>query len=187
MKLIVLDRDGVINHDSDAYIKSPDEWIPIPRSLEAIARLSNAASAMVGATNQSGLARGLMDIATLKRIHEKMQHMIHEAGGSIEAIFFCPDSDNANPWRKPNPGMLKEISRYLNVCLQGVPMVGDALRDIQAAQAVDAEPLLVRTGKGQRTIANGKGIDQVKVFDDLAAIADYLLTDVSRETSQRST
>ena len=183
MKLIVLDRDGVINHDSDAYIKSPEEWIPIPGSLEAIARLNKAGFTIVVATNQSGIARGLFDKATLDRIHEKMQRMLHEAGGKIEAIYFCPDSNNANPNRKPNPGMLKDISRYLKVDLKGVPMVGDALRDIQAAQAVGAEPLLVRTGKGQRTIAKGEGIEQVKIFDDLVAIADYLLTDVSRETS----
>jgi len=176
MKLIILDRDGVINQDSGALIKSSDEWIPIPGSLEAIARLTHAGYRVVIATNQSGIARELLDIEDLNRIHDKMHNMAREIGGVIEAIFFCPDSDNANPYRKPNPGMLEDISQRLNLNLKGIPVVGDALRDVQAAKAVGAEPMLVLTGKGKRTLSQGDGIEQVRVFDDLAAVTDYLLS-----------
>lgn len=176
MKLIILDRDGVINQDSDEFIKSPEEWIPIPGSLEAIARLSHAGYRVVVATNQSGVDRGLFDIETLNRIHERMHHLTHEVGGAIEAVFFCLDADDTHPYRKPNPGMLEEIGQRLKVNLQGVPAVGDNLRDVQAALAVGATPILVRTGKGKRTLAKGEGIAGIPVFDDLAAVADFLLT-----------
>lgn len=177
MKLIILDRDGVINEDSDAYIKTPDEWTPIPGSLDAIARLTHAGYRVVIATNQSGVGRGLFDLETLNLIHKKMHRMVQDAGGAIEAVFFCPDVDEANPYRKPNPGMLLEISRRLQCNLQGVPTIGDSVRDIRAARAANAWPLLVRTGKGAETLAKqAESCANVLVFNDLAAAADYLIT-----------
>lgn len=176
MKLIILDRDGVINEDSDTYIKSPDEWQPIPGSLEAIARLCHVGYRVVVATNQSGLSRGLFDLETLNLIHKKMHRMAQEAGGLIDAVFFCPDLDEANPYRKPNPGMLLEISRRLKCSLQGAPVVGDSVRDIRAARAANARPFLVRTGKGAITLEREAEIcANVPVFDDLAAVADDLI------------
>lgn len=176
MKLIILDRDGVINEDSAAYIKSPDEWIPIPGSLEAIARLTHAGYRVVVATNQSGVGRGLFDLETLNLIHKKMHRMAQEAGGVIEAVFFCPDVDEANPFRKPNPGMLLEIGRRLKCSLQGVPLVGDSVRDIRAARAASALPLLVRSGKGAATLEREAEIcANVQAFDHLAAVVDYLI------------
>lgn len=176
MKLIILDRDGVINEDSDAFIKSPEEWTPIPGSLEAIARLSHAGYRVVVATNQSGIGRGLFDLEMLNRIHKKMHRMAQEAGGLIDTVFFCPDVDEANPYRKPNPGMLLEIGRRLKTSLQGVPIVGDSVRDIRAARAANAWPLLVRTGKGARTLEREtQSCANVLVFDNLAAIATYLI------------
>lgn len=176
MKLIILDRDGVINVDSDAFIKSPDEWTPIPGSLEAIARLNHAGYRVVVATNQSGVGRGLFDLETLNLIHRKMHRAAQEAGGLIDAVFFCPDVDEANPHRKPNPGMLLEISRRLKCGLQGVPLVGDSVRDIRAARAANAWPLLVRTGKGARTLEQeGEICANVQVFVDLAAVATFLV------------
>lgn len=177
MKLIILDRDGVLNQDSDDYIKSPEEWVPIPGSLEAIARLCHANYRVVVATNQSGISRGLFDLDTLNQIHKKMHRLSQEIGGMIEAVFFCPSKDDSNPCRKPNPGMLVDISRRLNVDLKSVPVVGDSLRDIQAAKAVGATPILVRTGKGKQTLASGGDISGIPVFDDLAVVTDYLLAD----------
>lgn len=176
MKLIILDRDGVINEDSDTFIKSPDEWAPIPGSLEAMARLSHAGYRIVVATNQSGVGRGLFDLETLNMIHKKMHRMAQEVGGLIDAVFFCPDVDEANPYRKPNPGMLLEISRRLKCSLQGVPVIGDSVRDIRAARAANAQPLLVRTGKGASTLEREAEIcANVPTFDNLAAVADYLI------------
>ena len=176
MKLIILDRDGVINQDSDAFIKSPDEWLPIPGSLEAIARLNHADYRVIVATNQSGIGRGLFDLETLNLIHKKMYRMVQEVGGLIDAVFFCPDVDEANPYRKPNPGMLLDIGRRLKCSLNGSPVVGDSVRDIRAARAASAKPLLVRTGKGVRTLADqSESCANVPIFDDLAAVADYLI------------
>lgn len=177
MKLIILDRDGVINEDSDNFIKSPEEWIPITGSLEAIARLTLAGYLVVVATNQSGIARGLFDIETLNRIHQKMHQQAQEAGGVIQAVFFCPDVDMANPDRKPNPGMLKKIAQRLKVSLKAVPVVGDSLRDLQAAQAAGAIPILVLTGNGRNTLNNCTDLSNVLVFDDLTAVADALLAE----------
>ena len=176
MKLIILDRDGVVNEESDAFIKSPEEWIPLPGSLEAIARLSHAGYRVVVATNQSGLARGLFDLHTLNLIHRKMHRMAQEMGGLIDAVFFCPDVDEANPFRKPNPGMFLEIGRRLKCALMGVPVVGDSARDIRAARAANAWPLLVWTGKGAKSLEQDLGIcANVAVFGDLAAVADFLI------------
>lgn len=176
MKLIILDRDGVINEDSESFIKSPDEWIPIAGSLEAISRLHHAGYRIVVATNQSGVSRGLFDLHTLNLIHRKMYRMAQEVGGVIDAVFFCPDRDAANPYRKPNPGMLLEIGRRLNCNLSKVPVVGDSARDIRAARAANAWPLLVRTGKGIKTLEREKAIcANVEVFENLAAVADFII------------
>ncbi len=172
MKLVVLDRDGTINHDSDQYIKSPAEWKPIKGSLEAIARLTQSGHRVVVATNQSGIARGLFDMTTLNAIHDAMQRAVQRAGGRIDAIFFCPHANDADcECRKPRPGMLLEIGRRLNADLEGVPVVGDALRDLQAAQAVRARPVLVLTGKGKKTRSAGGLPPGTEIFADLAAFA----------------
>jgi D-glycero-D-manno-heptose 1,7-bisphosphate phosphatase len=176
MKLVVLDRDGTINHDSDHYIKSPAEWKPIRGSLEAIALLTQNGYKVVVATNQSGIARGLFDMTTLNAIHDTMHKAVAQAGGRVDAVFFCPHAADANcECRKPNPGMLQEIGRRMNVTLAGVPMVGDGLRDLQAAAAVGAQPVLVLTGKGRRTQKDGGLPEGTRVFPDLAAfVADFL-------------
>lgn len=176
MRLVILDRDGVINEDSDDYIKSPEEWRAIPGSLEAIARLNRAGCRVVIASNQSGLARGLFDMGALLRIHEKLQRSLALVGGSVEAIFFCPHGpDDHCLCRKPKPGLLLDIAARLQTDLTGVPVIGDALRDVQAARAVGARPLLVRTGKGAETEMRGEGLAGVAVYDDLAAAVDALL------------
>lgn len=175
MKLVILDRDGTINFDSDQYIKSPEEWRPIPGSLEGIARLTQAGFRLVVATNQSGIARGLFDVATLNAIHDAMHRAVAQAGGRIEAVFFCPhaaDSDCA--CRKPKPGMLLEIGRRFNVPLEDAYMVGDAQRDLQAATAAGARPVLVLTGKGQATQDAGGLPAETRVFADLATFAAQL-------------
>jgi len=152
MKLVILDRDGVINSDSDAYIKSPREWKPIPGSLEAIARLTQAGFHVVVATNQSGIGRGLFEMATLNSIHDKMHLAVGQAGGRIDAVFYCPHAQEADcDCRKPKPGLLEEIGRRFGMNLAGVPSIGDSLRDLQAAVAVGAQPILVLTGKGTKT------------------------------------
>ncbi len=175
-KLIVLDRDGVINHDSDQFIKSPDEWRPIPGSLEAIARLNHAGFRVVVATNQSGVGRGLLDIATLNAIHEKLHRALAQVGGRLDAIFYCPHTGDSHcECRKPRPGMLEEIGRRFNVDMTGVPCVGDSERDLVAAQAVGAQPMLVLTGKGETTLRQGKFPKSTVIFPDLAFAASALL------------
>ena len=175
-RLIVLDRDGVINHDSDQFIKSPEEWRPIPGSLEAIARLHHAGYRVVVATNQSGVGRGLYDMVTLNTIHEKMHKAIGQVGGRLDAIFFCPHTADAKcECRKPRAGMLHEIGKRFNVDLAGVPCVGDGLRDLQAADAVGAQPMLVLTGKGERTLREGGFPKNTVIFPDLAFAASALL------------
>ena len=172
MKLIILDRDGTINVDSDQHIKSPAEWKPIHGSLEAIARLTQADWRVVVATNQSGLARGLFGITTLHAIHDTMHRAVAHAGGRIDAIFFCPHAGDSNcECRKPKPGMLLEIAKRMNVELDGVPMVGDSLRDLQAAAAAGARPVLVLTGKGRKTRDAGGLPAGTVVVADLAAFA----------------
>lgn len=176
MKLIILDRDGVINEDSDNYIKSPDEFIPIPGSLEAIARLNHAGYLVVVATNQSGIARGLFNMDTLTQIHDKLKRLLSAYGGRIDGIFFCPHGPEDHcHCRKPQAGLYEEIAQRLDTDLFAVPAVGDSLRDLQAAQVVGASPILVRTGKGERTIAKGEGLDDIPVYTDLAEYVDQLL------------
>ncbi len=175
MKLVVLDRDGTINHDSDQYIKSPAEWKPIAGSLEAIARLTQGGWRVVVATNQSGIARGLFDMATLNAIHAEMHRAVSLAGGRIDAIFFCPHAADSNcECRKPRPGMLREIAERMNVSLAGVPMAGDSIRDLEAAAAVGARPCLVLSGKGRETRAAGGLPAGTEVYADLAALAARL-------------
>ena len=175
MKLVILDRDGTINHDSDAHIKSPAEWRPLDGSLEAIARLVQADYKVVVATNQSGIARGLFDTTTLIAIHDVLQRALGQVGGRIDAFFFCPHAaDSACECRKPKPGMLIAIAHRFNVSLGEVYMVGDALRDLQAAAAAGAKPVLVLTGKGKKTQKEGKLPPGTAVFPDLAAFAQHL-------------
>ena len=172
MKLVILDRDGVINLDSDQYIKSPEEWKPIAGSLEAIARFTQAGFRVVVATNQSGLGRGLFDMATLNAMHDKMHKAVNQLGGRIDAIFFCAHAQDAGcACRKPKPGMLLEIAARFDLALAGVPVVGDSLRDLQAASAAGARPVLVLTGKGERTFAAGGLPVGTEVHRALAAAA----------------
>jgi D-glycero-D-manno-heptose 1,7-bisphosphate phosphatase len=176
MKLVILDRDGVINYDSDHYIKSPDEWRPIPGSLEAITRLNQAGWRVVVATNQAGIGRSLFDMATLAAIHDKMHRAVAQAGGRIEAVFYCPHSRDANcHCRKPKPGLLEDIARRFNADLTGVPAIGDSLRDLQAASQVHAQPILVMTGKGKKTAAAGELPENTKTYADLSeAVKDLM-------------
>jgi D-glycero-D-manno-heptose 1,7-bisphosphate phosphatase len=178
-RLIVLDRDGVINYDSDQFIKSPEEWRPIPGSLEAISRLNHAGFRVVVATNQSGVGRGLLDIATLNAIHERMHKALAQVGGRIDAIFFCPHTaDSECGCRKPKPGMLEEIGMRFNVDMTGVPCLGDSPRDLAAAEAVGAQPMLVLTGKGEKTLREGTLPKNTVIFPDLAfAVAALLAGD----------
>jgi len=175
MKLVILDRDGTINHDSDQYIKSPEEWHPIKGSLEAIARLTQADYRVVVATNQSGIARGLFDTRTLFAIHDTLLRALAQVGGRIDAFFFCPHkAEDRCGCRKPQPGMLLEVARRFNVALDEVHMVGDAQRDLEAAAAAGAKPVLVLTGKGIETRDAGKMPPGTRVFSDLAAFAAHL-------------
>jgi len=175
MKLVILDRDGVINYDSDKFIRQPDEWRAIPGSLDAIARLTQAGWRVVIATNQSGVGRGFLDMATLNAIHAKMHRAVNQAGGRIEAVFYCPDTDQSqSPCRKPNPGMFYAIAERFNVALDQAPCVGDSLRDLQAAAAVGGQPILVLTGKGRKTRAAGSLPEGTTVYSDLAAVAQAL-------------
>ncbi len=178
MKLLVIDRDGVINEDRDDYVKSPDEWVALPGSIEALARLHREGWRVVVATNQSGLGRGLFDMSTLNAIHLKLQRAVHAAGGRIDAIFFCPHAPEDHcDCRKPRPGLLRDIARRFGLDdLRGVPMVGDSVRDLQAAQAVGCQLHLVRSGKGERALAAQTPLPQgTLVHDDLAGFADWLL------------
>ncbi|HSQ05640.1 MAG TPA: D-glycero-beta-D-manno-heptose 1,7-bisphosphate 7-phosphatase [Burkholderiales bacterium] len=176
MKLVILDRDGVINYDSAAYIKSPEEWRPIPGSLEAIARLNQAGYRVVVATNQSGVGRGLFEMATLNAIHEKMHRALAQFGARIDAVFFCPHAQDAEcACRKPRAGLLEEIGRRLNQELRGVPAIGDAQRDLEAAVAIGAKPILVLTGKGQKTRREGKLPPGTEVYANLAEAVDAII------------
>ena len=169
MKLAILDRDGVINQDSDSYIKGPDEWRPIPGSLEAIARLNHAGYHVVLATNQSGVGRGLFEVSTLNAIHDKMHRALAQIGGRIDAIFFCPHAHDANcNCRKPKAGLLEEIAHRFNVDLAGAPVIGDSLRDLQAGATVGARPMLVLTGKGTKTRQVGGLPERTEIYADLA-------------------
>jgi D-glycero-D-manno-heptose 1,7-bisphosphate phosphatase len=176
MKLVILDRDGVINFDSDQYIKSPTEWRPIPGSIEAIARMHQNGFRIAVATNQSGIGRGLFDMATLNAINDKMMELVFRQGGRIDALFFCPHTaDEQCDCRKPRTGMLLEIAARFHVELKGVPSVGDSLKDLQAAEAVGAQPILVLTGKGAKTQADGGLPKKLLVFEDLAEASRHII------------
>jgi len=179
IKLVILDRDGTINADRDDYVKSADEFEPLPGALEAIAQLNHAGFHVAVATNQSGLGRGLFDMAALNAMHSKMNKMLAAVGGRVDAVFFCPHSpDEACACRKPAPGLYEQIGERFGVSLQGVPVVGDSLRDLQAAVAVGAQPHLVLTGKasalrGQALPASFPA--QTRVHEDLAAFVAHIL------------
>ena len=176
MKLVILDRDGVINYDSEHFIKSVAEWKALPGSPEAIAKLTQTGYRVVVATNQSGIGRGLFDMDTLNAINEKMTKSLAQAGGRLDAIFFCPHgADSTCDCRKPKPGMFRRIAERFNVDMRGVPVVGDSLRDLQAAATSGCQPFLVLTGKGEKTRDAGHLPPGTLIFSDLAAVADYLV------------
>ncbi|CAM3635171.1 D-glycero-beta-D-manno-heptose-1,7-bisphosphate 7-phosphatase [Pseudomonas reidholzensis] len=175
MKLLILDRDGVINHDSDAYIKSLEEWIPIAGSVEAIAQLSKAGWTVAVATNQSGIARGYYSLETLEAMHARLRALVAAQGGEVGHIVYCPHGpDEGCACRKPKPGMLRAIAEHYQAELAGVWFVGDSKGDLEAALAVGAQPVLVKTGKGEKTLDKGVSQDTL-IFDDLAAVARALI------------
>ena len=177
MKLVVLDRDGVINFDSVLFIKSTNEWIPIPGSLEAIALLNQSGYRVAIATNQSGISRGLFDMVTLNAIHDKMHKALGQLGGRVDAMFYCPHSADDNcACRKPKPGMMEEIGRRFSQDMKGVPIVGDASRDLQAGAVLGMQPMLVRTGKGEETLATGGLPEGTLVFADLAEAVQHIIS-----------
>lgn len=187
MKLIILDRDGVINHDRDDYVKSADECIPIAGSIDAIVRLNKAGFTVVIATNQAGLARGKFELEDLEAIHEKITRRVEESGGELGGIFYCPHHPDDNcKCRKPKPGLLDAIEAEFNTSVESSYFIGDSLRDLQAAVQKGCKPVLVKTGNGVRTLAQLTvpsfqttppiiDADQVQVFDNLAAAADFIL------------
>ena len=176
MKLVIIDRDGVINHDAEDYVKTPDEWRPVDGSLEAIARLHQAEWRVVVASNQSAIGRGLITLEMLGRIQRKMDNALDELGARIDGLFFCPHTPDAGcDCRKPKPGLLEDIGHRLHIRLAGVPFIGDTQKDVAAAKAVGARPMLVLTGKGKATAAAKDFPSDVPVYDDLAAAADALL------------
>lgn len=176
MPLIILDRDGVINYDSDEYIKSPDEWHAIPGSLEAIAQLNRAGYQVVIVTNQSGVARGFYDLETLDKIHEKMQEELAAVGGYVEEIFFCPHHpDEHCNCRKPKPGLLYKIREKYGIDLSESYFIGDTLTDMQVAVEVNCKPILLMTGKGKKTLEKSPELASLKCFDDLASAVHFIL------------
>ena len=179
MKLVVLDRDGVINEDSDAYIKSIEEFIPLPGSIAAIARLCKAGYTITIATNQSGIARGFFGIDTLNAMHERLRALVVQQGGAIDSIFYCPHGpDDHCDCRKPKPGMLKKILAEYAESAEAIIAIGDSKRDLQAAKAVGMQPILVRTGKGMKTVEQIKADPQLQdtpIYDDLAQAVDAIL------------
>jgi D-glycero-D-manno-heptose 1,7-bisphosphate phosphatase len=182
MSYIILDRDGVINYDSKEYIKSPDEWIPIPGSLEAIAQLNRLGYRVFIATNQSGVARGLYDIDTLDLIHEKLMHELAEVGGYVEEIFFCPHHPDENcACRKPKPGMLYKIAEKYPVNLQETFFIGDTHVDIQAAAVAGCKPILILSEKGIQTRENFPEFSAIPSFHNLALAVEYVIASRSKE------
>ncbi|MCU0734222.1 MAG: D-glycero-beta-D-manno-heptose 1,7-bisphosphate 7-phosphatase [Methylotetracoccus sp.] len=175
MSFVLLDRDGVINRDADSFIKCPEEWEPLPGSLEAIALLTGSGFRIVVLSNQSGIARGLFDLAMLDRIHDTMCARVAEAGGAVEAIYCCPHGPGDHcDCRKPKPGLFHRFAREFSTPLEGVPAIGDSLRDLQAARTVGAAPMLVRTGKGEGTLRHNPKL-AVPVFANLYEAALFIL------------
>ena len=178
MKLVILDRDGVINVDSVNFIKSPNEWIAIPGSLEAIALLNQSGFRVAVATNQSGISRGLFDMATLNAINDKMHRALAQLGGRIDAMFYCPHAADDNcTCRKPKTGMIDDISRRFSVDLREVFAVGDSLRDLQAFHDAGCKPMLVRSGKGEETLANGNLPKDTLIFADLCGAVQHIIAE----------
>jgi len=176
VKLVVLDRDGVINEARDEVIKDPQDFVPIEGSLEAIARLSQNDYRVVVITNQSGIAHGQLTIDEVGRVHAHMQQQVAALGGRIDAVLFCPHApDDDCSCRKPKPGMLHSLMDRLKVELNGVPLVGDSLRDVQTAMVVGATPVLVRTGHGAQTLEENKHLDTVEIYTDLAEFTEQIL------------
>ena len=176
MKLVILDRDGVINFDSEQFVKSPAEWKAMPGSLEAIARLTQAGYRVVVATNQSGIGRGLFDMDTLNAMHDKMHRAVQAVGGRIDAVFYCPHSaDSKCDCRKPKPGMFNRIGACFNADMPEVYAIGDSLRDLQAAEAAGTRPILVLTGKGKETQAENRLPEGTLIFADLTAAVEHIL------------
>ena len=183
-KLIILDRDGVINYDSAQFVKSPDEWKPLPGSIEAIARLNQNGYRVVVATNQSGVGRGLFDMATLNAINDKMMELVFRQGGRIDAVFFCPcTAEQKCHCRKPDTGMFEDIAARFHVGLTGVPTIGDSLRDLEAGAKVGCAPILVLTGKGKKTQTKGDLPKGTRIFADLAEAVKHLVSEPQRATS----
>ncbi|MDZ7841960.1 MAG: D-glycero-beta-D-manno-heptose 1,7-bisphosphate 7-phosphatase [Gammaproteobacteria bacterium] len=187
MRLAILDRDGVINEDSPDFVKTPEQWVPIPGSLEAIARLCRAEYRVVIITNQSGVGRGLFTLDMMNKINMRMFELINQKGGEIDALLFCPHTPDAGcECRKPKPGMFNELARRLKVNLTGIPAVGDSIRDLEAAVAAGAAPVLVRTGQGEKTLEavrrdGSERLKRVPVYDNLAAFVDnHMLDDAAR-------
>ncbi len=173
-RYILLDRDGVINRDSDDFIKSPEEWLPIEGSLEAIAMLNEHGYKVIVVTNQSGIARGLFDAAMLEKIHDKMHRLVNEKGGAITAVYYCPHGPESTcECRKPKAGLLKAFAADFDAELAKIFVVGDSLRDLQAAQWVGAQPILVKTGKGQQTLNNNPQFNSL-IFENLYDAAKYI-------------
>lgn len=169
-RMVILDRDGVINEDSDDYIKSVDEWVPIKGSLEAISRLKKAGYLVTVATNQSGIGRGFYSEETLRAIHDKLNSLLAQRGTAIDGIYYCPHKPNDNcVCRKPKPGLLLQIAREFKIKLTETVFVGDTLTDIRAAQMAGAQPVLLKTGKGQRTLDRYGVPENVSVYDNLAS------------------
>ncbi|MEO5861562.1 MAG: D-glycero-beta-D-manno-heptose 1,7-bisphosphate 7-phosphatase [Burkholderiales bacterium] len=176
MKLVILDRDGVINFDSDKFIKRPEEWKPIPGALDAVAKLNHAGFHVVVATNQSGIGRGLFDMTMLNAINEKMIVALGQIGGRLDAVFYCPHAAETDcACRKPKTGMFEEIGQRFHAPLRGIPSVGDSLRDLQASAAVGAQSILVLTGKGEKTLATGGLPDNTSVYQNLAAAVKAII------------
>lgn len=182
MKLIILDRDGTINHDRDDYVKSADEWQPLDGTLEAIAKLNQAGFTAVVATNQSGIGRGLYDMAALNAMHDKMHRLLREAGGRVDSIFFCPHNpesgEEACNCRKPLPGLFEQIRDRYGADMTKVHSVGDTLRDLQASAAVGCPAHLVRTGKSQFKIPTNLPVG-THIHNDLMAFADWVIDNQS--------
>lgn len=182
MSYIILDRDGVINYDSQEYIKSPEEWVPIPGSLHAIAQLNRFGFHVLVATNQSGIARGFYDLDMLDRIHEKCTRELAAVGGYIDEIFFCPHHpDDGCSCRKPKPGLLHQVQAKYPIQLRETFLIGDSLVDVQAGEAAGCIPLLVLTGKGQLALDTYPELLNIPHFPDLARAVQYVLSSQSKQ------
>lgn len=175
MPWIILDRDGVINHDSDDYIKSESEWMPLPRSIEAIVKLGQHGYRIAVITNQSGIRRGMFDLNTLESMHNKLRRLAQDAGGHVDCIYFCPHGPDDNcTCRKPKTGMYEQFALEHDIDLKGIPAVGDSYHDLQAAAAMGCLPMLVKTGKGLRTLQQHPNLPY-PIFEDLYDVVQHIV------------